>query len=130
VGEREHVLPKGHVGQHAIDKVCPGIGHASSCAAGAYASVLARERHEQVMATVVAVRTNEAMREHAAAKIGPKLPLHVGRKWLVVRFRRVTKKRGNVPLHHPVERSLRWPPRSVCRRKGSHEMRAAKPMPR
>jgi hypothetical protein len=41
----------------------------------------------------------------------------------------VTKERGKVPLHHAVERSLRWPPRSVCRREGSHESRAAKPMP-
>jgi hypothetical protein len=42
----------------------------------------------------------------------------------------VTKERRQVPLHHPVERSLRWPSRRVCRREGSHEYRAANPMPR
>ena len=130
VGKREHVLPKGHIGQHAVDKMCPGVGHASPGAAWAYASVFAREWHEQVMATVVAMRAHEAVREHAAAKVGTKLSLHVGRKWLVVRFRRVTKERRKVPLHQAVEPCLRWPSRRVCRREGSHEYRAANPMPR
>jgi hypothetical protein len=109
--------------------LCPGVGHAPPRTARAYAPVLAREGHEQIMTTVVAVRANEAVREHAASKVGTKLPLHVGRKRLVVRLGRVTKERGKVPLHHAVERSLRWPPRSVCRREGSHNNRAAKPMP-
>ena len=130
VGKREHVLPKGHIGQHAVDKVGPGVGHASPRAAWAYAPVFARERHEQVMTAVVAVRANEAVGEHAASKVCAKLSLHVGRERLVVRFRRVTKERGQVLLYYPVERSLRWPPRRVCRREGSHAHRAAKGMPR
>jgi hypothetical protein len=130
VGKREHVLPEGHVGQHAVHKVGPGVCHAPPGAAWAYAPVLAREGHEQVMAAVVAVRAYETVREHAASKVGAKLALHVGRKWLVVRLGRVAKERRKVSLHNSVERSLRWPPRRVCCRKGSHESpRAAKRMP-
>jgi len=41
VGEREHVLPHGHVRQDSIDEVCRDVGHASAAAARTHASAVA-----------------------------------------------------------------------------------------
>jgi hypothetical protein len=67
-GEREHPLPDRRLGQHAVDEVRCGVGHASATARGTEAAALARERNDTVETAGVAVHAHEAVREHPAAQ--------------------------------------------------------------
>jgi hypothetical protein len=58
-GEREHVLPHGHVGQHAIDDGGGRTRHSPASAARARRARLAGERHQEVVAAGVAVCAGE-----------------------------------------------------------------------
>ena len=67
--EREHIVANGDGGQNAIGDVGGGVAHPPRAAAGADAPALARERDEQIPTAVVAVKTQEAVREDAAPEI-------------------------------------------------------------
>jgi hypothetical protein len=71
----EHPLADRHRGEHAVDEVRRGVGHAATATRRAEAAALARERHEAVVATVVAVQAQEAVGEDAAAQEGADLLL-------------------------------------------------------
>ena len=68
IGQREHPLPNRHLGQDSINQVRGGIRHAAPAARWAEATTLARERNQAVVATVVTVESEEAVREDAATK--------------------------------------------------------------
>ena len=68
IGQRKHPLPNRDLGQDSIDQVRGGICHSTSAAGRAETAALAREGNQAVMAAVVAVETEEAVRQNAAAK--------------------------------------------------------------
>ncbi len=68
IGQRKHPLPNRDLGQNSVDQVRGGIDHPTSAARRAEAATLARECNQAVMAAVVAVETEEAVRQNAAAK--------------------------------------------------------------
>ena len=52
-----------------------GVGHAAAAARGTEAAALARERHQTVVAALVAAQAQEAVREDSAAQEGAELLL-------------------------------------------------------
>jgi hypothetical protein len=58
--QREHPLPHGHLGQHAIDQMRGGVGHSAAAARGTEAPALAREGDDAIETTAVAVHAHEA----------------------------------------------------------------------
>ena len=60
-----------------------GIGHSTSAAGRAEAAALAREGNQAIVATVVAVETEEAVRQNAAAKERTKLLLDEAGRGLI-----------------------------------------------
>ena len=75
IGEREHPLPDGHLGEHAIDEVGGNVCHAASSTGRTESATLAREGDHAIVTTVVAVQAQEAMRQDAATQEGAKLLL-------------------------------------------------------
>ncbi len=73
IGQREHPLPDRDLGQHPIDEMGRGVGHAAAAAGGAEAAAFAREGDQAVVAAGVAVDAEEPMGEHAALEICPDL---------------------------------------------------------
>ena len=57
IGKREHPLPGGHFGKDVIDEVSCRVRHAPTTARGTESPPLARESHEAIVATGVAVYT-------------------------------------------------------------------------
>ena len=72
-GQREHPLPHRHLGQHAIDEMRSGVGHAAPAARRAEAAALAREGDDAIEPAAVAVHADETMREDPAAQEGAEL---------------------------------------------------------
>jgi len=72
-GQREHPLPHRHLGQHAIDEMRSGVGHAAPAARRAEAAALAREGDDAIEPAAVAVHAHEAIRKDPAAEEGAKL---------------------------------------------------------
>jgi uncharacterized protein (DUF697 family) len=75
VGEGEHPLADRHLGEHAVDEMRRGVGHAASAAGGAEAAPLAREGDEALLSAIVAVQAEEAVGGDAAAQVGAQLLL-------------------------------------------------------
>ena len=73
IGQRQHPLANRHLWQDSIDQVRGGIRHAAPAARGTEATALAREGHQAVVAALVAVQSQEAVGQDAAAKEGAKL---------------------------------------------------------
>ena len=82
-GERQHVLAYRSLGENAVDQVRGGIRHAAPAARGTEATALAREGHQAVVAAVVAVQSQEAVRQDAAAKECAKLLLDEAGRGLI-----------------------------------------------
>ena len=87
VRKREHPLPDRHRGEHAEDEMRRGVRHAAAAAGGAEAAALARERHEAIVAALVAAQAQEAVGEDAAAQEGAELLLDEVRRWTLPRSR-------------------------------------------
>jgi hypothetical protein len=68
-------LPNGHFGKDVNHEVGGNVRHAPTTARGAESPSLARESHQPIVATGVAVDAQEAMGEHAALEIGTNLAL-------------------------------------------------------
>jgi hypothetical protein len=120
--KRQHPLAHGHRGNDPVDQVRRGVGHPASGAARAYAAVLARERHEQVVPAVLTARADEAVSENAAAEVGAKLVLHVARHGRLVAVAGVREKRLQVPVYDAVEHCLGWAARPVRGCKDGHDL--------
>jgi hypothetical protein len=120
VGQREHELTHGHVGQDAIDQVGGGVGHAPAGAARAEAAALAREGHEQVAAARVAMAAREAIREDATAQVLAEFALDVARQRRGVRLARVREEGLERLAHHAVEDGLGRLSRLVGGREAGH----------
>ncbi len=86
-GEGEHPLADRHLGKHAIDQMRSRVGHAPAAARRAERTPFARIRHEPILAAIIAVNANEAVREDAAVEELPQLAL-------------------DEPRHGPLPRSL------------------------
>ena len=69
IGEREHPLTDGLLGQHMLDEVGGGIGHASRATARANAPALATERHELLMPAGIALDAQESVIEAPALQV-------------------------------------------------------------
>jgi hypothetical protein len=78
--EREHPLPHGDGGKDAVDEVRGGVRHAASSAARAETAPLAAEGDEEIAAAVVAMETQEAVREDAAREVVAERLLDVARQ--------------------------------------------------
>ena len=87
-GQREHPLAHGGGGQHAIDEVRGGVGHAAAAARGTEAAALAREGDDAVEAAAVAAHADEAVGKDPAAQgaaelardeAGPRPPVRIPR---------------------------------------------------
>ena len=89
VREREHPLPDRHRGEHAEGEVRRGVRHATAAAGGAEAAALARERHEAIVAALVAAEAQEAVGGDAATQEGAELLLDEIRRWTLARPRPV-----------------------------------------
>ena len=68
-------MSDGYLGQHAVDEVRGGVGHAAPAAGGAEAAALAREGDETLELALVAAQAKEAVGRDAAAQIGAELVL-------------------------------------------------------
>src|SRR6059036_2601400 len=75
VWEREHPLADRHGRENAVGEERRGVGHAAPATRGAEAAAFARERHEAIVAAVVATQAQEAVGEDAAAQEGAELLL-------------------------------------------------------
>ncbi len=129
VGEREYPLANGHLGNHAIDEVGRGIGHAASAAGRAEAAPLAREGDEAVELAVVAVQAQESVGEDAAAQIGAELVLdEAGRRLIALASAR--EKGFELVANGLVEQRAFGTPRLVGGAAGSGGGRGDGPGPR
>jgi hypothetical protein len=77
LGNGEDELAHRHVGNDVVHQVSRRLGHALGPARRTGASGLARERHEELMATTRAPSPGEPMSQDAAPQIAPELLLHV-----------------------------------------------------
>ena len=69
VGQGQHPLAHGNCREHPVHQVGRDLVHASARAAGAHASSLAAESHEELVLAGLASGANKAVGEHAAAKV-------------------------------------------------------------
>ncbi len=76
VGEGEHPLADGDVGQHVVDEVSGEVGHAAGPAGGAEASAFASEGDQVVVAAARAVHAREAEGQQAAFEVARELAAH------------------------------------------------------
>ncbi len=74
-GKREHPLAHGRVGQHVVNEVRGGVGHAPAAAGGAEAAAFAGKRYEFVAQAARAVHAREAVGEQAALEVAAQLAL-------------------------------------------------------
>ena len=77
--KRQHPLAHRDLGQHLVDQVCGGLGHAPPPAGGTEPSTLAGERHEPFVPAVRAAHAQEAVAREPAFQIGAKLALDEAR---------------------------------------------------
>jgi hypothetical protein len=75
LGEGQHPLANGEVGQDGIGEVGGEIGHAPGVAGGADPAALAGEGDEALVATVLAAGAGEAVGEDAATEVGEEVLL-------------------------------------------------------
>ena len=61
--------------QDVIDEMGCGLDHTASVAGGTYATALATERYQEVVATAGAAGASEAVRQNAAAQVGSEVSL-------------------------------------------------------
>jgi hypothetical protein len=73
--DREHPLPYGNVRQHVVGEVGGDLAHAAGVTGGAYASALAGERDQPLVAAVLTASPSEAMGQNAALEVAPEVPL-------------------------------------------------------
>ena len=74
-GKREYPLARRRVGEHVVDEVRGGVGHAPAAARGAETAALATERYELVAQAARAVDAREAVGEQAALEMAAQLAL-------------------------------------------------------
>jgi hypothetical protein len=65
----QHKLAAGHARQHALDQMRRAFGHSFRVATGAYPALLARERHELILATAVTPDADKTTRQKAAVQV-------------------------------------------------------------
>lgn len=106
-GKGEHPLSNWGVGEDVIDEMGGGVRHTSRATGRTESASLARERHEQVVATVAAPKAREAMSEDTALEVGPQLALD---KLGQTSFSRSLEKKGfKVFCENSVENALFGP---------------------
>lgn len=66
-GEGAHPLADRHLGKHAIDQMCGGVGHAPASAGRAERAPLAQQRDQPVLAARIAVNPQESARRSSRA---------------------------------------------------------------
>jgi len=76
LGEAQHPLADGHLGEDVIDEMGRGLDHAPSAAGGAEPAAFAGERDEVLVAAAIALHAHEAVFESAAAQIVLELGEH------------------------------------------------------
>jgi hypothetical protein len=86
---RKNPLANRHGGKDALDEMRGGVAHAPRIAGGANAALLAAEGNDQLLATGLALGSQESVAQDAAAQVGAKLRLHVSWQWLAVPLARL-----------------------------------------
>jgi len=109
IGDGEHPLPGGKVGDHLVGQVGRHLRHASSVAVGALPPTLAGEGQESVVPTVRAAHPREPVGEDAEAQVAADFTLHLCGDPPVhgVGVLRLNEKRLQMMLVHRVEGRLR-----------------------
>ncbi len=80
VGECQDPLADGHLGEHAVDEVGGGVGHAAAEAGGAEPASLAGEGDDLITSAVVAVDPKKPVGEDAALEEAAELALDESRQ--------------------------------------------------
>ena len=70
IGQGQHPLAHGHLGEHALDQVGGCVRHSASTTGWTEATPFAGKGDQAVVAAGVAVNTQKAVREYAASEIG------------------------------------------------------------
>ena len=109
VRKRKDILADRHVGEHAVHEMRGGIGHTSARAARAEPAPFARKCDEQIVATRIAARANEAVREDTALQVFSKFALDIFRNWLRIHIAGVDEEALEVLTHDAVEDGLSEP---------------------
>jgi hypothetical protein len=89
-----------------------GVRHPAPRAARTDAATEAGERHEEIVAALIAVRADESVREHAAAEVAAELLLDVARERRLVGLARMSEEGLEVTSNDRVQNRLRrstWP---------------------
>jgi hypothetical protein len=84
IRQAQHPLPNLHIRQHVVDRVRCALGHPTPTAGQTKAAPFARERHQAVMATRIAVKARESGGEAAAGQELAKLARHEARQAFAV----------------------------------------------
>jgi len=84
IRQAQHPLPNLHIRQHVVDRVRRALGHPTPTAGQTKAAPFARERHQAVMATRIAVKARESGGEAAAGQELAKLARHEARQAFAV----------------------------------------------
>jgi len=133
VGERvaqparrgEHPLPDREAAEHVIDQVCREARHAAPGTRRTETAPLARERDQQIGATLVAAEAGEAPRELPAGEKLPQLALDEARQTVTVAARAgLGEERLEVLVDEAVQRAVLGHARAVAGRReprGIHE---------
>jgi hypothetical protein len=111
-------LSDGHVGEDAIDELHRLVAHAARAAARTQAAVLARERHEHVVSTSIAVAAEKAGGDVSAREGVLEGVHHILRERRGVRALRMREEGGEVLADDAVEHGVVRPSGNiVCRRR-------------
>ena len=128
-GERQHVLPDRHIGQHAIDQVGRPVGHPPPAAARADTATVTGEGDEQIVATRVAVSARKPLREESTRQVAAELSLHVARNASLVVFAGVLEEGLEVLADQRIEDCLCRSPWRIRGSEGRHEPAFAQGVP-
>jgi len=114
IGQTQHPLPHGHVGEHVIDQMGGALGHPAAAATRTKRAAFTGKRDQPVEAAVAATKPREPAREPAALKKVSELLLdEAGQAFAVAQVRGLRAKRLEVIVHDLIERTLRGIPRSA-----------------
>ena len=102
VREAQHPLPHRARAEHVFHQMPRALGHAPCAAARAEPALLARERHQPLRVAVLAHHAQEAVFEHATAKVGIERLAHVGGQRAVL-GRHPREEVGVMRLHQGVQ---------------------------
>ncbi len=114
IGQREHPLSDRDLGQHPVDEMGRGVGHATTATGRTEAAALAREGDEAVVAAGVAVDPEKSVGEHTTLEVRADLALDEASDG-GARPSRSCEERQQLRSDDLVEECLLGPPHAIAR---------------